>query len=341
LALANGIVYIAFSSFADADNWQGWLLGYDRTTLEQMAVFCSSPSVGRAGIWMSGQGPVIDSDGNLYVISGNSATPPAPKNPPSNPPQDGDLGESFIKLSPSADPIDWFTPYLFAYYNDWDADLGSGGPIMIPGTRILVGGGKMGILYVLDTSGPQSMGHYSTIPGTSANPTGDVPPAIQTFQAVIHGNGNVEIHGAPVFWWGPLGGTLYIWGQYDQARAFSWLSTKFQSSLASSSTVSLAPPVSGIGGILSVSAHGSAAGSGIVWAHRAEADDDQPSWLPKSIGGVLHAFDAANLSHELWNSTMNPQDSLGAFAKNCPPTIAGGRVYMATAANQLRVYGLH
>ena len=57
--------------------------------------------------------------------------------------------------------------------------------------------------------------------------------------------------------------------------------------------------------------------------------------------GELHAFDAANVSTELWNSTMNPsRDGFGNFAKFVPPLVANGKVYVATWSNQLAVYGL-
>jgi hypothetical protein len=38
---------------------------------------------------------------------------------------------------------------------------------------------------------------------------------------------------------------------------------------------------------------------------------------------------------------MNPgRDRLGTFAKFVPPTVANGRVYMATFSNRIAVYGL-
>ena len=59
------------------------------------------------------------------------------------------------------------------------------------------------------------------------------------------------------------------------------------------------------------------------------------------VSGVLHAFDASDLTHELWNTRMVPaRDDLGNFAKFVPPTVANGRVYVATFSNRLLVYGL-
>ncbi len=56
----------------------------------------------------------------------------------------------------------------------------------------------------------------------------------------------------------------------------------------------------------------------------------------------MRAFDATNLNVELWNSKQNAaRDDVGNFAKFCPPTIANGKLYVATFSNQLLVYGLN
>jgi hypothetical protein len=53
------------------------------------------------------------------------------------------------------------------------------------------------------------------------------------------------------------------------------------------------------------------------------------------------ALDASNVSHELWDSNQNPaRDYSGTWGKWCPPTIANGKVYMATFDNLLNVYGV-
>ncbi len=60
------------------------------------------------------------------------------------------------------------------------------------------------------------------------------------------------------------------------------------------------------------------------------------------VPGVLQAFDATDVTHELWNSNWSSKrDSIGKFAKFTPPTIANGKVYMATFSNKLNVYGLN
>ena len=82
------------------------------------------------------------------------------------------------------------------------------------------------------------------------------------------------------------------------------------------------------GGILALSSDGDKSGSAIVWSSIPIKDNANRQNVP----GVLHAFDASDVTKELWNSEMNPADRLGYFAKFCPPTVVNGRVYMATFA---------
>jgi hypothetical protein len=82
------------------------------------------------------------------------------------------------------------------------------------------------------------------------------------------------------------------------------------------------------GGSPSISANGDA--DGIVW------NIGQDS----SGNAVLYAFDATDVSKELYNSDANPKrDQAGVFNKFAPPTIANGRVYVA-AQGEVDVYGL-
>jgi hypothetical protein len=71
LLLSNGRVYVAFGSHADMDPYHGWVMAYDAATLQQVAVYNTTPDGGRGSIWMSGQGLTADPVGNIYVTSAN------------------------------------------------------------------------------------------------------------------------------------------------------------------------------------------------------------------------------------------------------------------------------
>ena len=63
--------------------------------------------------------------------------------------------------------------------------------------------------------------------------------------------------------------------------------------------------------------------------------------LQATVAGTLHAYNAQNVTNELWHSDMIPsRDAIGNFAKYVAPTVANGKVYMATFSNRLNVYGL-
>src|SRR5262249_44308896 len=143
-----------------------------------------------------------------------------------------------------------------------------------------------------------------------------------------------HIHSGAVFWEGPSGPTLYMWPENMPltAYAFQTASKTLDTNPAAQSTVM--PPLGMPGGSLSVSANGSAAGTGIVWAALPLNGNANQAVCP----GVLRAFDAADVTKELWNSTKKANDDPGNYAKFVPPTIANGKLYLATFSNQLVVY---
>lgn len=310
LLLMNGIVYIAWASHCDQGPYHGWVIGYNATTLQQVVVYNTSPNGGLAGIWQSGQGPAADASGNIYAITGNGSF-------------DGEggasRGNSFIKLSPAGVLLDWFTPYNWSFLNSIDADLGAAGAMVLPDTNLVIGGGKQGILYVVNRS---NMGH---------NMAGSDNQIVQSFQASTGG----RIDGSPVYWNTPNNGpVIYLWAENDPLKAFRFNGTTFQTTpIAQSTARSAGMP----GGMLSLTANGSTAGTGILWATLALNGSANHTIRP----GILRAYDASDITRELYNSEQNAaRDSMGNFAKFSFPTIANGKVYVATFSNKLVVYGL-
>ncbi len=297
--------------------YSGWVMAYDKTTLAQTGSFATVTSGnGGAGAWQSGRPAVVDGSGYVYLMTGNGYNGIG---------YDGvqNFSESFLKLDPTAGLalLDWFTPSNWLTLDNQDLDLTSSGPLLVPGTNLLVGGGKTGALYVLNTA--------TGLGKNTANDSG----AVQKIQASTG-----EIRGGPVYWQrsaangGPL---LYDWGAGDRLKAYAFNGSSFATTpTAQGSITNQIWP----GGILSVSANGDTPGSGVLWATvvtSGNAEDSPPA------PGELYAFDAGNVATMLWNSNMNAaRDSFGYFAKFVPPLVANGRVYVATWSNQLVVYGL-
>jgi hypothetical protein len=319
LALVNGMVVFAFASHEDLFDWHGWVFAFNAQTLQSSGIFCTTPNGQNGGLWMSGRAPVIDSAGNLYYATGNGDW-------------DGEssFGDSVLKLSTTGGSIslvDYFTPDNYASLQGADADLGSSGPLLIPGTSLLVHGGKESILYLLNTSG---LGH-------EASGNGQI---VQSFATAQTG----EIHGGPVFWNRTTndGPTMYIWpNNGGSMEAYQFNGSTFNTTPISQSTI--AAPEGQSGGVLTLSANGSTIGSGIVWASMPISGDGDHGLNP----GVLRAFDANNLNTELWDSQLvSSRDAMGIWPKYSPPTVVNGKVYMAAfpsdgvSAGAISVYGL-
>jgi hypothetical protein len=307
LMLANDMVYVGYASHCDKEPYHGFLMAYDAKTLAQVSVLNTSPTGSEASIWQSGQGPAADEEGNVYVVTGNGSW-------------DGvsNFSESFMKLTPGLKLLDWFTPTNHFALDERDEDLDSSGATLIPGTHLVLGGGKEGVLYTLDI---RNLGHL-----------GD-EHALQHFQAT-----KSHLHSL-VYWQSAKSGNLlYVWGQRDKAKVYKLEGEKLGEMPLMMRDV---PNEGHPGAMLSLSANGER--DGILWAAIHATGD---SWH-ESRPGILHAYDADDIRHELWNSLQNSErDDCGEYSKMAPPTIANGRVYLASFGNenvgtgQFCVYGL-
>ena len=307
LMLANGMVYVGYASHCDKEPYHGFLMAYDANTLAQVGVFNTSPTGSEASIWQSGQPPAVDLEGNIFVVTGNGSWDGA-----------SNFSESFLKLSPQLKLMDWFTPTNHFELDKGDTDLDSSGATLIPGTHLVLGGGKEGVLYTLDT---RNLGHL-----------GD-EHALQHFRATAS-----HLHSL-VYWTSAKNGNLlYVWGQRDKAKVYKLEgNTVAETPLTERDIPNEGHP----GAMLSLSANGDK--DGILWAAIHATGD---SWH-ESRPGVLYAYDANNIRHELWNSLQTPaRDDCGRYSKMAPPTVANGRVYLASfgseniGTGQFCVYGL-
>jgi hypothetical protein len=312
LLLDHGTVYIAWASYCDQGPYHGWILGYDATTLALNTIYNTSPDGGLGGIWQSGGGLAADVAGNIYALTGNGTF---------NGGSGGaSFGNSFLKVSPTGTLLDWFTPFNWSFLNSTDEDLGIQNPLLVPNTNLVIGGGKEGVLYVVDRT---NMGHVR------ASDNGQI---VQSFQASSSG----RMNGSPVFWNGPnYGPAIYVWPAGDPLKVYKFASGTFVTPATAQSTA-LAP--GGMpGGNLSISANAGSAGTGILWATLSRGGDANHAPQP----GVLRAYDASNITRELWNSEQNAtRDRLANFSKFASATIADGKVFVPTLSSRLVVYGL-
>jgi hypothetical protein len=320
LLLHQGLVYIAWSSHCDEGPYHGWVLGYDAKSLTQQVVWSSTPNGGNGGIWMSGQAPAVDDDGNIYLITGNGSA---------------DLmggpnrGESFLKLKRDGNTLailDWFTPYNYLALERGDRDLGASGAVLIPGTNVAMGGSKEGKLYVFDRG---NLGKF--------NAAGDT----QIMQSIsVTGINRSHIHGTPVYWKSSAGESVYVMAEEDYLKqlTFNGGHMELRSMSALRTPFDPGPKPGGYtmpGGVLALSADGDKAATGVLWATTTVNKDSNQAVVP----GILRAYDATDVGKdELWNSERNPRDSFGTFAKFNPPTVYNGRVYVPTFSKQYCVY---
>jgi hypothetical protein len=313
LALSQGQVYIAWASYCDTTPYHGWVMTYDARTLARTAAFNATPNGSKSGIWMAGAGPVFDTPGNVYFSTGNGDYDGATN-----------FGESVVKLAPSTLlRLDYFTASNFNSLNASDLDFGSGGPVLVPGSNVLVTGGKEGKLYVLNTSNLGQM------------VAGDIqiPQVFQAVDPTVRPSATHHIHASGPVWNSPAGINLYVWGENDfpHSYRFNAATQVFNPTPVASGTV--LPPVGMPGGIMALSANGAQAGTGILWAVTPRNGDANMYTAP----GNFYALNAETMAL-LWSST-GVGDDMYSVAKGSPPVVAKGKAYVASLSKFISVYG--
>lgn len=311
LLLLNGVIYTAWTSHCDQRPYTGWVIGYDEKTLKQSSVIDLTPNGNEGSIWQAGAG--LASEGkNIYFLDANGVfdTTLNSKGFPSQ----GDYGNAFMKLSTRNGKLrvaDYFTMYDTVQESDADQDLGSGGALLLPPMKgsngktrhLAIGAGKDSNIYLVDRN---NMGKF--------NPNND-NAVYQEIDGVLPGG----IWSMPAY----FNGSVYYGPQGYNLLQFTFSQAKLATSPASSSTAVFEYP----GSTPSVSANGTQ--NGIVWAIEHSDPTD-----------VLHAYDAANLQHELYNSSESgKRDQFGTASHFGTPMIVNGKVYVGTT-NNVTVFGL-
>lgn len=309
LLIMNGSVYTAWGSHCDQPPYAGWILSYNETTLAQNGVISLEPNGSDGAIWMAGAGPAADANGNIYLLTGNGTFDTTLNS--SNFPAQGDFGNAFVKISTASGHMalnDYFTMTNTVAESGSDVDLGSAGLVLLPQLN--------------DPRGqPVSLlagaGKDGNIYIVKQSGMGKFNPSMDAIYQLMS-------HSLPSGTWSSpawFNGTLYYGGQNDSLKAFQFTNGSF-------SLTSQSPRIFPYPGLTpSISANGTS--GGIVWV------------VENASPAVLHAFDAANLSTELYNSNQAAanRDHFGNGNKFMVPTITNGKVYVGTQ-NTVGVFGL-
>ena len=332
LTKVNGAILAGWGSFSDWGVYHGWLMAFDPSTLQQIAVFnpttqaqsidsASGPSDygGGGAFWQGGAAPAVDGDGNIYLNAADGSF---------NADQGGNnYGDSLLKLKLSGNSfqvVDSFTPSNAACIDLHDLELGSGGVALLPtdftnGRKLAAAYSKEGRLFLVntDTLGKFNAGGDNQIPQefmVGANTCSDAITA-----DVAEGPTWNRLYGNASYW----NGNLYAAASNMQLKQY-----QFQDGLLNPTPVATSPSAYGLrGGNTVVSANGNQ--NGIVWAYE------------KSVSGqgILHAYDATSVASELWNSNMGgDRDAMGTGIGFGVPIVFGGRVIVA-AANWVEIFG--
>ena len=304
-----GTIYMAFTSHCDQRPYTGWVMAYNSQTLAQTSVLDVTPNGNEGAIWMAGAGLAADNQA-LYFLDGNGTFDTTLNS--QGFPINGDYGNAFMKVSVTGQlaVADYFTMYNTVGESDSDEDLGSGGAMILPDLtdsrgqvhHLAVGAGKDSNIYVVDR---QNMGKF--------NPNND-SAIYQEIDGVLPGG----VWAMPAY----FNNTVYYGSVGSPLEAFSITNAKLSTSPTGQTATSFTYP----GTTPSISANGTS--NGIVWA------------IENTSPAVLHAYDATNLSHELYNSNQaGSRDQFGPGNKFITPLIVNGKVFVGTQTG-VAIFGL-
>jgi uncharacterized repeat protein (TIGR03806 family) len=312
LTLLNGAVYMSFASHGDNGPYHGWMFAYNATNVaQQLAAYNSTPNGGLGGFWDGGGGPSVDPQGNLYFQTGNGTFDGGANVTTTN-----NYAMSLLKLATTNGlaMVDYFAPSNAVNLSNGDQDLGSAAPIILPDSagsaahrHLVVGGGKTAPIYLVDR---ENMGRFN----------GGANKIVQQFDGGPNGDRDIT----PAF----FNNTLYMIDINNRIGAYS-----ITNALFNTTPVETPDTYDNKGGAtVSISANGTS--NGIAWVIY-NAGGQSPS-----TPAVLRAYNAANLSQELYSSDQVPgRDTAGDAVKFIVPTIANGKVYVGGQFS-VTVYGL-
>jgi hypothetical protein len=347
LLSAQGNLYIAFGSGPAADQheedfvYHGWLFRYALEDLTRpTGVYCTTPR-GRGGsVWQAGAGPAADGE-RVYFTGANGIMDYRVHPPADWPAAPVGQEDSVIRLPlagafPAAgEPVSQFfdsRPYqaggnVFQFMESGDNGFGSSGPMLIPGTDLLLVGTKAGLVYLLDRKTMAAVGD-PLVPFQSL-------PLQPGHTMYLHSWWGIPVITQAFVFWRPdeqgapgRYGYAYAWASEDKLKSlrFDYQTNRIEA-LATADV-----PALGGGANLVLSARGGDPASGVLWAASRSTTAAAPV-------GHLWAFDPLTL-RPLWRGDTP------AWSKFTPPTVVRGRILLPSTSNrdtaprQVLVYGL-
>ena len=309
LNLVNGRVYATFADYAayDIGPYHGWVVSCDTADLTRQHFFAVTRTVTGGGVWGPG-GAAADPSGNLFIATGNGANAGDAYWQNLNGRHPGDLSDFFeavVRLSPDLAVQDWYIPTNAKQMNDADQDLGGSSPIVLPpigGRQLVVVTGKDADVYLLDRT---HLGHWGG--------------ELWRFKSFAN-----ESKCAPARWLDSAGThfVFVVGGGAPGLIAYRVVVTAGGAQLQQAWTAT-----GGLGdypGSPLVMTGANPTGTAVVWI----VDDTVPA---------LRGFDAAT-GNEVFNSSRNPANALGAIAHFPPISCGTSSAYVGTATG-LACYG--
>ena len=324
---ANGSIYVAFGSNGDINPniSRGTILRYDASTLTPQdegvtdTLAIRNDAYYLTSIWQSGYGLATDAAGNIYFSTGNSDPNKPTYNAAYNHP------EGTLKLSGDLSTLlSNFTPANYFSLDQGDADVGSGGTMVIPPQsggvpNMILSGGKDGRAFLMDAN---DLGGHS-----------------KNKDKVLAELSSGSCWCGPAYFVGSDGVSRLVTGGGNGVTSWKLVPTahKPQVSEDSSTGSSVVNGLPDGGGVIpSISSNGTAPGTAIAWfVQRPQSNDDNEPGTPVT----LYAFDASNLSTQLFSAQAGLWRHAVNSNANIVPTVANGFVYVASN-EQLQIFGL-
>jgi PQQ-like domain len=305
LSIVGDDLVIGIGSFGDIPPEHGWILLYNKNSLQLTGVFNDTPNGSDGGIWNSG-GPIqTDAEGYLYTETGNGTFDT--KLNRAGFPSGGDYGDSVLKLE--IDPgytgpngtgikvVDYYTPTDQAKLDRFDGDLASSGVLILPdgwGGRahpnLLLASGKRGTIYLINRN---RMGHFHRFSNA----------IVQTLNGAITAS-----YDTPAF----FDNTVYYAGANDFLKSFNLVKGHLVKTGRSSNAI----PYPGASPV--VSSDGTQ--NGIIWV--------------LSHSDQMIAYNASDLTSELWSAP------LPGYSQFSIPAITGDGHVEVGAGSTLVGFGL-